>query len=744
MWVLGKEICVSVVLVIAYIVCAVKADCGEIPPVDHVGHNLTNVNPPYPRGTVASLSCQRGFTQSGFPYKVCGDNDTWTIPSGYPPFQCRPKSCGDPGAIRNGEKDSYVYTVGQTVGYSCYEGFEMVGRDTTLCLASGSWSVPAPTCNAIQCPVIQSPTNGYLVGSDRGYDSTIRFECSEGFTPAGPNTAKCQLDKTWTNQPFECQEIDCGPPPEVANAVVTLQGGTTWGESARVRCFENATSSSDLAFNTIFCGDAGDWTRPPECMACCRVAPVHNDTSVAFIRGEECVPHGETRDVSLYSCDEGFYIPNPVHSVRCQRGVMSANITCLPIMCEIPEVEFGRVVQLEVGQVVEYGRKMAVECDRGYNLTSASTVVCNSSVSYPSCEPACCRVVPVHNDTSVAFIRGEECVPHGETRDVSLYSCDEGFYIPNPVHSVRCQRGVMSANVTCLPIMCEIPEVEFGRVLQLEVGQVVEYSRKMAVECDRGYNLTSASTVVCNSSVSYPSCEPACCRVAPVHDDTSVAFIRGEECVPHGETRDVSLYSCDEGFYIPNPVHSVRCQRGVMSANVTCLPIVCKVPEIEFGRVLQLEVGQVVEYGRKMTVECDRGYNLTSASTVVCNRRVSYPSCWHESCSVASLPHIQISSVESTCLTFSDQYVANGCEVNVACEDSSKVVKGTCDFGQWHVENCHGPIPPWVIVVCVIGGLLGVGCVTFLVVYLAKNSKKLKLRSGASKHHSEVIGLHKK
>lgn len=58
---------------------------------------------------------------------------------------------------------------------------------------------------AIECPVLENPAEGYLIGSDRGYGQTIRFECNEGYTPAGPDTATCQLDKTWTNQPFVCQ-----------------------------------------------------------------------------------------------------------------------------------------------------------------------------------------------------------------------------------------------------------------------------------------------------------------------------------------------------------------------------------------------------------------------------------------------------------------------------------------------------------------------------------------------------------
>ena len=55
--------------------------------------------------------------------------------------------CGQLNSISNGQVDTSSGTIyNQTVTYSCYTGYYLVGSSVRTCLANGMWSFTAPVC----------------------------------------------------------------------------------------------------------------------------------------------------------------------------------------------------------------------------------------------------------------------------------------------------------------------------------------------------------------------------------------------------------------------------------------------------------------------------------------------------------------------------------------------------------------------------------------------------------------------
>ena len=57
-------------------------------------------------------------------------------------------NCGDPGIPDNGATTGTNTTFGSVVTHSCDDGFVLVGADERICLESGNWSTPLPSCQS--------------------------------------------------------------------------------------------------------------------------------------------------------------------------------------------------------------------------------------------------------------------------------------------------------------------------------------------------------------------------------------------------------------------------------------------------------------------------------------------------------------------------------------------------------------------------------------------------------------------
>ena len=91
----------------------------------------------------ASFLCPFGYALVGPETIQCGPDGKWT---GYVP-KCKAISCPSPLPPLNGKvMDNGHYLVGNTVQYSCHEGYVLIGEPIIRCTETGLWSHAPPFC----------------------------------------------------------------------------------------------------------------------------------------------------------------------------------------------------------------------------------------------------------------------------------------------------------------------------------------------------------------------------------------------------------------------------------------------------------------------------------------------------------------------------------------------------------------------------------------------------------------------
>lgn len=60
--------------------------------------------------------------------------------------------CLDPGSPENGQHVLGGTKVGDTVHFSCRDGFDLQGSAKLICQNGGKWSAPIPKCTKGKCP----------------------------------------------------------------------------------------------------------------------------------------------------------------------------------------------------------------------------------------------------------------------------------------------------------------------------------------------------------------------------------------------------------------------------------------------------------------------------------------------------------------------------------------------------------------------------------------------------------------
>ncbi|OCU00923.1 sushi, von Willebrand factor type A, EGF and pentraxin domain-containing protein 1 isoform X1 [Xenopus laevis] len=176
-------------------------------------------------GQKVSIKCRKGYQLQGQAVITCNADETWTDAKA----KCEKISCGPPRPIQNGILRGMFHQFGDSVTYSCYSGYMLLGSFRSVCLENGTWTAP-PSCKAV-----------------------CRFPCQNGGVCERPNACSCP--KGWMGR--LCEEPICPLP--------CLNGGRC---TAPFRC-ECATgwtgSRCHIAVCQSPCLNGGICVRPNRC-----------------------------------------------------------------------------------------------------------------------------------------------------------------------------------------------------------------------------------------------------------------------------------------------------------------------------------------------------------------------------------------------------------------------------------------------------------------------------------------------
>ncbi|XP_056378601.1 CUB and sushi domain-containing protein 3 isoform X6 [Hyla sarda] len=163
-------------------------------------------------GFSISYACLPGYELSFPAVLTCVGNGTW---SGEIP-QCLPKFCGDPGIPANGKREGKSFIFQSEVSFICNPSYVLVGSETRICQAEGSWSGSPPRCiepTLTSCGNPGTPRHGFQ-NNTYGYQvgRIVQFSCKKGYLLHGSTTRTCLPDLTWSGLPTECIPHSCKQP----------------------------------------------------------------------------------------------------------------------------------------------------------------------------------------------------------------------------------------------------------------------------------------------------------------------------------------------------------------------------------------------------------------------------------------------------------------------------------------------------------------------------------------------------
>ncbi|XP_078683131.1 uncharacterized protein LOC144917204 isoform X5 [Branchiostoma floridae x Branchiostoma belcheri] len=204
--------------------CSKKA-CPELPLPNHATRTEGHLY-----GNTVTFSCNEGYELIGSENRTCQANQSW---SGVQP-NCNRKVCPELPILNNGNKtEGHLY--GDTVTFSCDEGYQLIGSENRTCQANQSWSGAQTNCSRKACPELPLPNNGNRT-EGRLYGDTVTFSCNEGYELIGSENRTCQADQSWSGVQPNCSKKACPELPLPNNA--TRTEGHLYGDTVTFSCDE--------------------------------------------------------------------------------------------------------------------------------------------------------------------------------------------------------------------------------------------------------------------------------------------------------------------------------------------------------------------------------------------------------------------------------------------------------------------------------------------------------------------------
>ncbi|MEE6515075.1 hypothetical protein FKM82_023580 [Ascaphus truei] len=278
--------------------------------------------------------------------------------------------------------------------FHCEEGFILNGTNTVLCNALGEWTVPAPTCAAVVCEVLQRPSYGRMTCvhalGDFQYNSSCSFHCEEGFILQESETVLCQASGEWSDPTPTCAAVACevlqSPSYGRMNCVHAL-GDFQYNSSCSFHCEEGFILNGA---NTVLCNALGEWTVPvPTCAAvACEVLqrPSYGRMTCVHALGDF-----QYNSSCSFHCEEGFILQGS-ETVLCQAsGEWSdPTPTCAAVVCEVLQSpSYGRMTCVRALGDFQYNSSCSFHCEEGFILQGSEKVLCQASGEWSDPAPTC-------------------------------------------------------------------------------------------------------------------------------------------------------------------------------------------------------------------------------------------------------------------------------------------------------------------------------------------------------------------
>ncbi|CAK8690726.1 unnamed protein product [Clavelina lepadiformis] len=620
-----KEVLRGALICLLFYACAVsslicrspdKKDYSSYEPVHRVGV--------YSKGSVVTYKCDRGYVLHGSSKRTCLGSFHW---SGQAP-RCIP-GCYKPkdpeyGSILSATK--LIYSYGQYITYSCYNGYRLHGDAIVYCRRGYGWS-HVPTCQGIRqankCPHRRAPEYGYYTqhaDKTNWYSGDVAYYgCQLNYILRGYQTSRCLDNGRWQYDVPICDPI-CRRPSQPNHGYIRSDPP----HKERYQVKDYITYHCDHGYKLdgdekVYCTHKG-WSHSPTCRRYCpyRQAPEYG----YYSNDQKDKKYWYPGEYAHYGCQPN-YILHGYSSSKCQDDyTWQYEVPKCKRGCRRPSnPRYGSVHsnpsdkdKYEIDDYVTYS------CDDGYRLAGDEKVYCRHNGW--SHTPICKRYCPYRQAPEYGYYSNEQKdKKYWYPGEYAHYGCQPN-YILHGYFSSKCQDDyTWQYDLPTCKRGCRRPSnPQYGSVYsnpsdkdKYEIDDYVTY------RCDDGYKLDGDEKVYCRHNGW--SHTPACKRYCPYRQAPEYGYYSNEQkdkkywypgeyahygCQPNYILHGYSGSKCQDDYTWQYEVP--RCKRG------------CHRPSNpQYGSVHSNPSDKAkYEIDEYVTYKCDDGYKLDGDEKVYC------------------------------------------------------------------------------------------------------------------------------
>ncbi|XP_028394556.1 sushi, von Willebrand factor type A, EGF and pentraxin domain-containing protein 1-like [Dendronephthya gigantea] len=464
----------------------------------------------------------------------------------------------------------------------------------------------------MRCKDLKRLRNGNIIGNDRTFNSTLRFECNPKYTLFGARTRRCRAKGLWDGKKTRCK-ISC-PDPGIPNHVNRDRKQNTKGFTEKTtlqyECFPGYETTDSLS---IKCQNNGQWSSsPPVCRVqqCGRVVLPAN-SHVRSPRGWKNSGSHQLGKRIYLSCKPGYQSPLVFGIMRCDRNgwrLLNSRFVCNGRSCGDPGTpRNGKKTGLSytLNDAVQY------TCDDCFKISGVDYRRCLADGTWSDELPSCRRVT----------CPPPSSLPHGKRRLSSRpiycgsyvdYECAIGYNLKGSSKRTCLSDGNWSDRAPlCEIVDCGDPGVPENGVTNANGG--FTYGNDATFSCNSNYVLEGSSLATCQTNGKWSKSLPSCLEKCSDPSGNTNARVIGEEFY-HG--KEVEFVCPRDSILVPSRPRKLTCQNGEWRGTIPSCKASCPIlPRLSDGR----KRGESRTHGSSVLFYCNRGHQLVGQSRVQCD-----------------------------------------------------------------------------------------------------------------------------
>ncbi|XP_075473068.1 complement factor H-like isoform X14 [Ascaphus truei] len=656
----------------------------------------------YYNGDTVEIKCKAGYKLHGSGTVLC-DNGKWESSP-----QCvELKKCGNPPSIDNGEmiKESTQeeYYSDSVVRYRCKTGLHITGSNESYCY-NGRWSSP-PICTGDPCGKAPPVEFGHIPRERQNYvdGESVQYTCLEGYKLVGETSAKCLEGKWW--QLPSCIYTACEPPPKIPHGRLkaNLKISYRSGDKVSYECDSGYALEKKMT-NEAVCADT-QWKQIPVCRRLgevCNPPPTVENGDITDSRQ----PSYRSGSVVEYKCPS-YYKLKGNQKVKCENGVWDDPPICLEPCTAGERVMRANNIQLRWTDIKklysEHDDEMEFGCLNGYEPSPSAVfrVKCNrGELLYPKCiKRGSCLLSQETMERNSIFINRSTEIEQGETIE---FKCNEGM-VPENTLTATCQKKTIIYPKCTTRKKCKSAPVVANGKLKTEAQRSYDSGASVEFECREDTVLAGSINVKCDNGQwsEPPQCLESCKISKEELGRKNVELQLSEDMSKTHKHGSEVNFKCKSGSNRPYRPASLKgeCSNGKMIyprcfTGQTCRLYQEKVDEnfLELDPIHDNEGyygdGEIVQF------ICKQGFYSHSALKGNCTKgELTYPECKRKNACYINQEILDKHNLELSTSQQHRKYFASSTEITFTCKPgyaknnktiTKKCIKGVIMYPEIH------------------------------------------------------------